>query len=250
MTRYQTWITALSFTFVTFAASYASAQAPAPPPHKIWDVAASVGISSTSGNSDTSQVNAGYDLVYDPLTSNIVKSNALFLRGKNSGALAAQRLLWQVRDEHKLNARTYVFGQNQYLRDQFKRISYLDALTAGVGFKAVATATTTLDVDAGLGGVFEKNTGASVKKSGAITAGEKLQHKLTATTSLTESVTALWKTQDMSDALYTFGAGVSVAVSGRTQLKFEVLDVYKNKPPTAAVKKSDLATVIAIVFKS
>ncbi|MFN7982760.1 MAG: DUF481 domain-containing protein [Vicinamibacterales bacterium] len=249
MTR-QTWITALSFSFITLAATLASAQAPAPPPHKIWDVAASAGISTTSGNSDTSQVNAGYDLVYDPLTSNIVKSNALFLRGKNSGQLAAQRFLWNVRDEHKLNARTYVFGQNQYLRDQFKRISYLDAVTAGIGFKAVATAKTALDVDAGIGGVFEKNTGLAVKKSGAITAGEKLQHKLSATATLTESVTALWKTQDMSDALYTFGAGVAVAVSGRTQLKFEVLDVYKNKPPTASVKKSDLATVVAIVFKS
>lgn len=250
MTRLQTWIATCSFALISLTAGIASAQAPAPPPHKIWDVQASAGISTTSGNSDTSQVNAGYDLTYDPQTSNIVKSSALYLRGKNSGTLAAQRFLWNARDEHKLNARSYVFGQNQYLRDQFKRISYLDAITAGIGFKAVATNRTSLDVDAGVGGVFEKNTGASLKKSGAITAGEKLNHKLSATATLTQSVTALWKTQDMSDALYTFGAGVAVSVSGRTQLKFEVLDVYKNKPPTAAVKKSDLATVVAIVFKS
>lgn len=240
---------ALALAAGLLTAATASAQAP-PPPHKIWNVSASAGISTTSGNSDASQVNAGYDLVYDPLTQNIVKSNALFLRGTTSGELASERLLWQMRDEYKLNARAYVFGQNQYLRDKFKQITYLDALTAGIGYKAVNTERTALDVDAGIGGVFEKNTRATLSKSGAITAGEKLQHKLSASTVLMQSATALWKTKDTSDSLYTFGAGIAVAMSGRTQLKFEVLDVYKNKPPSAAVKKNDVATTVAIVFKS
>ena len=60
----------------------------------------------------------------------------------------------------------------------------------------------------------------------------------------------MWKTNDVEDALYTFGAGVAVAVSSRTQLKFEVVDVFKNKPPTPDVQKNDVATVVAIVFKS
>ena len=95
-----------------------------------------------------------------------------------------------------------------------------------------------------------KNTALELKSSGAVTAGEKLQHQLTSTTTLTQSVTALWKTDDVKDALYTFGAGVAVAVSSRTPLKFDVVDVFKNKPPTADVKKNDVATVVAIVFKS
>lgn len=234
----------------TVRPALAQAPAPAPPPHKIWDVAASLGVATTSGNSDASQFNAAYDLTYDPLTKNIVKTNALFLRGTTEGELSAQRFLWNARDEFKINNRTYVFGQNLYLRDQFKQISYLDAATAGIGFKAVATEQTKLDVDAGVGGVWEKNTGLALKKSGAITAGEKLQQKLTSSATFTQSVTALWKTNDTSDALYTFGAGVAVAMSTRTQLKFEVLDVYKNKPPTASVKKNDIATVVALVFKS
>jgi hypothetical protein len=39
-------------------------------------------------------------------------------------------------------------------------------------------------------------------------------------------------------------------LSSRTQLKFEVVDVFKNKPPTPDVQKNDVATVVAIVFKS
>ena len=250
MQRFRVWLCVVSLALLTVIARPALAQAPPPPPHKVWDEAASLGVSTTSGNSDASQFNAAFDLVYDPLTKNIVKSNALFLRGSTEGALAAERFLWNFRDERKINARTYVFGQNLYLRDKFKRISYLDALTVGLGYKIVDTPETKFDVDGGLGGVWEKNIGASLEKSGAITAGERLQQKLSATATLTQSVTGLWKTSDTSDALYTFGVGVAVAVSGRTQLKFEVLDVFKNKPPTATVKKNDIATVVAIVFKS
>jgi putative salt-induced outer membrane protein YdiY len=227
----------------------AAAQAPAPP-HKIWDVTVSVGVATTSGNSDTSQFNAAYDLTYDPLTRNIVKTNALLLRGTTERELSAERVLFNVRDEYKISARAYVFGQNMYLRDKFKSISYLDAPSGGVGVKLVDAPGTKLDVDGGVGAVWEKNLTLALRKSGAVTAGERLQHQLTSTTSLTQSVTALWKTNDAEDALFTFGAGVAIAVSSRIQVKFEVLDVYKNKPPTPDFGKNDVATVVAIVFKS
>ncbi len=249
MSRFSQWLLVPCLVLLSFAQPVL-AQAPAAPPHKVWDVSTSIGLATTSGNSDTSQFNAGYSLIFDPLTQNIVKSDALFLRGSTAGDVSAERFLWNFRDEYKLNARTYVFGQNLYLKDQFKSISYLDALTGGIGFKVINSEPTKLDLDAGVGGVWEKNPVVALKKSGAVTFGEKFQQRLTSTTSFTQSFTGLWKTQDMDDALYTFGAGVAVAVSGRTQIKFELLDVYKNKPPTIGVKKNDVATVVALVFKS
>lgn len=248
--RQDVCLTAFCFVLLPAVVRAALAQAPAPPPHKTWDVTVSAGIAATSGNSDTSQFNAAYDLTYDPLTRNVVKSNALLLRGSTEGEVSAERFLWNVRDEYKLSARAYVFGQNLYLRDKFKSISYLDALAGGVGYKLVDAPRTKLDVDGGLGGVWEKNLGLDVRTSGAVTAGEKFQQQLTSTATVIQSATGLWKTNDAADSLYTFGAGVAVAVSSRTQLKFEVLDVYKNKPPTADVKKNDVATVVAFVFKS
>jgi hypothetical protein len=38
-------------------------------------------------------------------------------------------------------------------------------------------------------------------------------------------------------------------MSTRTQLKIELLDTYKNRPPVPTVKKNDLATVLAEVYK-
>lgn len=227
----------------------AAAQAPAPAPPPVWTVAASAGLALTSGNSDTSTVNVAYDLVYNPGGKNVVKSDALYLRGENEGKLASNRLNINLRDEYSLNPRTFVFGQNQYLQDEFKSIDYLIAPTAGLGYKVIDTAPTKFSVDAGLGGVWEKNTIGDVRSSGAVTFSEKLNHTLTTTTTLTHGFSALWKTKDWEDALYTFGAGVAVSMSTRTQLKVELLDVYKNKPPTPKVGKNDVAILMAIVYK-
>jgi putative salt-induced outer membrane protein YdiY len=225
----------------------AAAQAPAEP--KIWTLAASAGLTLTAGNQDSSTVNAAYDLVYDPRTRNIVKSDALYIHGTSEGELTASRLGFNVRDEYKLTPRVFLFGQNQYLRDEFKNIDWLLAPGGGLGVKLFDSMQTKLSVDGGLAAGWEKNSGFDVRTSGAVTASEKLTQTITATTTITQSVTALWKTKDWDDSLYTFGAGIAASISTRTQLKVEVLDVFKNLPPTPDIKKNDVAVLMAIVYK-
>jgi len=232
---------------VLLSGASAWAQAPAEP--KIWTVAASAGLALTHGNKDSSTVNAAYDLAYDPQTRNVVKSDALLIRGKTEGELTASRLGVNVRDEYKLHDGLFVFGQNQYLKDEFKNIDYLLAPTGGVGMRVFDTMQTKLTVDAGAGGVWEKNPGLDVRSSGAVVAGEKLIQTLTATTTLTQSVTALWKTKNWDDSLYTFGVGVAATMSMRTQLKVEILDTYKSLPPLPTIQPNDVAVLMAIVYK-
>jgi len=227
----------------------AFAQAPAEPPPKPLTVAASAGLALTSGNKDTFTANAAYDITYDPKRRNLVKSDALWIRGETDGELNASRLGINIRDEYKIGKRAFVFAQNQYLRDEFKSIDYLIAPGGGLGYRLFDTTATKLSVDGGLGAVWEKNPGVELHTSGAVTASEKLTQTLTATTTVTQSVTALWKTKDWDDALYTFGVGVAAAMSARTQLKFELLDVFKKKPPTPDIKQNDVALLMAIVYK-
>jgi putative salt-induced outer membrane protein YdiY len=229
-------------------AGLASAQAPAEP--QIWTVALSGGVALTSGNADTSNLNAAYDIVYNPQTKNVVKSDALFLRGETEGVLSANRINVNVRDEYSLRPRVFIFGQNQYLRDEFKNIDYLLAPTVGAGYKIFDTAATKFAVDGSVGGVWEKNPGFDVNSSGALIFGEKLTQTLTATTTLTQSFNALWKTNNFDDALYTAGVGVAATMSTRTQLKVEVLNVYKALPPLPTIRKNDVAILMAIVYKS
>jgi hypothetical protein len=49
--------------------------------------------------------------------------------------------------------------------------------------------------------------------------------------------------------LYTFSVGLGTRISEHLQLSVEVLDTFKNQPPTAATKKNDVAFVTAITAK-
>lgn len=224
------------------------APAPAPPPDA-WTGTAGAGASITNGNADTINYNVAFDLTRDPGTRSVQKMKGLYLRGEREGELIANQLALGFRHQYNVTARLYVFGQLDYLRDTFKRIDYLVAPTVGVGLKVVDTERTKFSVDTGLGAVWEKNPGLDADASGAITAGEKLEHQITATTSLRHAATALWKADDVADGLYTVSVGVGFKISERLQFTMDLIDTFKNKPPDAATEKNDMVFVTALAAK-
>lgn len=233
---------------LVFLPTVASAQTPPPPPPG-WIGSAAAGLALTQGNSDTSTVNLGYELKRDNGSKILLGSTGLFIRGESAGELTTNRLAFDGRVDRKLSDRTSLFGQAQYLRDSFKEIDYLISPTAGVSRLLLKNDRTEIGVDGGVGGVWEKNTGLDTDLDGAVVAGQKLAHKLTATTTLTEKAAALWKMDDFDDALYTFGIGLAASITSATQLKVELLDTFKNKPPSATVVKNDVAVLISFVYK-
>lgn len=226
----------------------ASAQTTPPPVPPGWTGSAGAGLAMTSGNSDTSTVNAAYDLKRETGSPIVFRSAGLFLYGKSQDVLTSDRLSLDGRVERKLTDRTSVFAHTQYLRDEFKSIDYLIAPTAGLSHLLVKTERTELGFDGGVGGVWEKNPGLDADLDGALTAGQKFSHKITATTELIEKAAALWKMDDFEDALYTFGAGLAASITAATQLKIEFLDTYKARP-LPGVEKNDIATLVSFVYK-
>jgi putative salt-induced outer membrane protein YdiY len=222
---------------------------PPPPPPPGWTGSFGAGLALTQGNSDTSTINVAYDVKRDTGSPFLFRSAGLFIRGESEGELTTNRLAFDGRVDRKLTERTSVFGQVQYLRDEFKRIDYLVSPTAGLSQFLVKNARTELNVDAGAGVVWEKNEDLELETDGAVTAGQALKHKLTATTDFTQRFSALWKMDDFEDALYILGVGLAANITQATQLKVEFLDTLKNKPPTADVKKNDVALLLSFVYK-
>lgn len=232
--------------FCAFAGP-AVAQTAAPPPG--WAGSAGAGLAMTAGNSDTSTVNAAYDLKRDTGGPFLFKSTGLLLYGKSEDVLTSDRLSLDGRVERKISDRTSVFGQTQYLRDAFKSIDYLISPTFGLNRVLLKNDRTELNADAGVGAVWEQNPGLELQTDGAVSAGEKFTHKITATTELTQKAAALWKMDAFGDALYTFGAGLAASITAATQLKIEFLDTYKARPPLPGVQKNDIATLVSFVYK-
>jgi len=219
------------------------------PPPKPWSGSFGAGLSLTRGNSDTTNINVSYDVKRDPTDHFVFTSKGLFLRGDKDSELTASRLSLEARVDRKFSDRTSLFTQVQYLRDRFKEIDYLVSPTFGVAQYLVKEEITELSVNVSVGGVWEKNTSRDTRFDGALNAGQEFKQKLSDTAEITQRLTALWKLQDFDDSLYTLSVGIAASVTSRTQLKFEVVDTYKNKPPSVDVKKNDVSMLASFVFK-
>ncbi len=122
-------------------------------------------------------------------------------------------------------------------------------MSFGLGHKVRDTDTLALFLDAGLGLKVEKNMARALRSSGAVTASQRFTRKLSKHAAITQSLAALWTLDRFRDALYTFKAGLTADLTRRSQIKIEVVDLYKTRPPVATVQKNDVSLVTALVYK-
>jgi putative salt-induced outer membrane protein YdiY len=222
---------------------------PPPPRPPLWTGSIGAGVSVTSGNADTSTLNVSIDVATRGDVANVFKAEALYLRGDRDGELNLNRLSIRGRDEYTRVPNTYVFGQLEYLRDTFKDIDYLVAPSIGLGYKVHDTADRALAFDLGIGAKIEKNMARRPRTSGAVTASQRWRRPLSSHAAVSQSFAALWTADRFDDALYTVKLGLTADLTRRSQVKIEVVDLYKTRPPTATVGKNDISAVTAVVYK-
>src|SRR5262245_39351358 len=113
-----------------------------------WTGSIGLGFTMNRGNTDTTDFNVTFDAKSDPKKKGVWKFKGLYQRNETSGTSSADRLVFDVRYERTITDRVYGYGAIGFLRDRFKRIDYLWAPGAGIGYKLVATEQTTFNVDA------------------------------------------------------------------------------------------------------
>ncbi len=235
------------FLFLFLAIPVAAAQAPAATSPYTGSVGG--GFAITGGNTDTRNFNLAAELERDSGGPNVIRGTASYLRGSQDDVLNLDQTTIKARDEYSFSERTFAYGAVDYYRARFKGIIFLWAPSGGIGHKLVNTDTTEFVVDGGAGGVFEKNPGLDTGKSGSITAGQRFRQQISSVATVTQSISALWKTEDFNDSLVNFSVGLSTTLAGNLELKLEFIDTYKNQPASAGVQKNDTAFVTAFVLK-
>ncbi|MGE0042436.1 MAG: YdiY family protein [Vicinamibacterales bacterium] len=236
---------ALALLLCTAAPS--AAQDADPPPG--WNGSLAVGVALTSGNTDTSTFNVSYDVGRDTGGRLTLTSSGLLIRGSKDGELTVDKSSLDARADYRLADGISVFGQTSYLRDRFKEIEALVAPTLGVAYQVVETPRTSFAVDSSLGLVFERNTGRLARTDGALAAGETFAFKVSDNATLSHGATGLWKLADLGDALYTLNVGITASITDRTELKAELQDQYKSRPPTLGLVKNDVSILLSFVYK-
>ena len=222
---------------------------PPPPPPPALQGSFSAGLALTSGNTDTSSFNLGFNMVYDPKTHSLFKADAFYLRSSSDGVATTDKAGATLRYEYKLTERFYAFLQLGYQRDRFKNVTYLITPMAGAGYYVVKEKQIEVTVDVSAGGAFEKDSGYDGTSSGAFSLGQGFVWRISPTTTFTEKATGLWKTTDTSDSFYHFELGLAASLVKNFELKVAYLVDVKNRPNPPTLKKTDTALIAAIVYK-
>jgi putative salt-induced outer membrane protein YdiY len=233
--------------FLTMAAQAQPAQAPEPPP--VWSGNFGAGLAITNGNTDTKNVNLSLGVVRDPKKRSVLRLNGLYLRGDKQSVLIVNQTQFTVRDEINLSTRTFVFAQGNYVKDTFKGINNLYSPSVGIGYRFINTDAMLLSLDNGIGGVWESDVGRPRVATGAYNAGERFSWKVSPSATITQSIASLWKTNDWADSLHIFTGGLAVSVTMHSEVKIELLDSIKNRPPPGVLKKNDTSLITALVWK-
>src|SRR5262245_53174519 len=102
----------------------AFAQEPQQPPPSpgIYTGNVGGGFALTGGNTDTKNYNLTGEVIRDPKKKNVIKGKASYLRGSQNDVLNVHRTNVNIRDEYNLSGRVYMFGQIDYVKDEFKQI--------------------------------------------------------------------------------------------------------------------------------
>ncbi len=208
----------------------------------------SAGVTLTDGNSKTLQANgsiviegekeglgsvrAGIEANYGESTIKDEKDTTV----NNARAFANAK--------KTITSRTFGYLDGSILQDDIADIDYRLTLGPGLGVYLVKNGKTSLSVEAGPSYIWNKVAGASDDYL-ALRFAQRLDHVLSATANIWQSVECLPKTDDFNDYLLNAELGVEAAMTTRLNLRLVLQDKY-DSTPGAGLKENDLTLIAGI----
>ena len=230
--------------------------APPPPPQNVWTGKGQAGYTSSSGNSEGKSANAAIDMAYlDDPWKHAFHLGGLY--GQSAELVSAERWDTSWQTNYALTAELYTFGLLSYRHDLFSGFDYQASASAGFGYKIIATETTKLDAQVGVGyqvlrpediiklnGAVAGRTLLPSEKGIAETAAVNYSQALSATTTLTDKLAV---TSSSADTLVTNALAVAVKISTKLALSVGYALQDNTKPP-AGLKRVDTLETLDLVY--
>jgi putative salt-induced outer membrane protein YdiY len=221
---------------------------PPPPPPNPWQTTAAAGLTLTRGNSKTLLITVGLDTKrkWD-------HNEALF--GVAGG--------YGENNDTKNTEFANAFGQyNRMFSDRFYGGIRLDGTYDGIagldyrvrlsplaGYYLVKETNTTLAVEIGPAAVFEKHKGQSEETYLGFRAGERFEHKLSATTKLWQTVDYVPRVDRWTENYVVTGeVGIDSAINKRWSLRVVLQDVYDGAPAAGRLH-NDMRLIAGTAYK-
>ncbi len=207
----------------------------------LWTGSADVGLSLTSGNSDTRSFTLGARATRETTRDKIgVYANAIQASNSTSGTsvTTAEAVWFGGRYDVNVSRKTFVFGSADFEYDKPQQLDFRTVFGAGFGYRAIRNEKTALDVFGG--GAFNREyfSDGTRRNSAEALIGEELRYKLASRTDLEQRFVLYPNLSRTGSFRATFDATVVTQISDWLGWQVSVGDRF-NSDPLAGSEKND-----------
>jgi putative salt-induced outer membrane protein len=221
-----------------------------------WNGGINVGFSVAHGNSETENLALAFNAIHPTLNDKITLYASSIDTTNNLATPSDVASLEQggIRYDRNLNPRMFAFAGADFMSNALQFLDLRAVYTAGFGFHAINSETTTLNLLGGVNYTHETYSNGPLvvgsvppvytsygvtNKFVALTLGEEWTHKIGKGTVITQNLDFYPDLQDTSQYRWTFNFGSVTKISKWLGWQNQFGDIYVTNPPTSA-KKNDL----------
>ncbi|MDH3631054.1 MAG: DUF481 domain-containing protein [Gammaproteobacteria bacterium] len=209
-----------------------------------WKGEGELGFTSTSGNSDTENLNARLAVSRE---SDQWKHTASLdsIKNETDDETSADSQVIKARSEYKLGEKSYAFGQLRLEDDEFSGFEYQRTLTFGAGSRFIENDKHLLDASVGLGyrSLKDRETG-DTEEDNIVTAGVKYEYKISETAIFNQAILI----EDGDENTYTESdTSLKMKIEGNLAAKISYL-IKRNSEVPSGIDKSDKITTVSLVY--
>lgn len=196
-----------------------------------WIGGGSLGFALARGNSETTNVALGFNALRKTNTDAwVVNATSIYSTDNKLNATTANALGGLIRYDHDLNKRWFAFGAFAGMYDALQDLNYRILPGGGIGYHAIASSTTTLDLLGGLGYTRESYYDGTINNLLTATVGNEFAHKFTKTTSITQNLYYLPSLNNTSNYRVNFNFGIATKLNNWLTANANFNDQYVSRP--------------------
>ena len=217
-----------------------------PPPPPRWDSAVAVGLTLTSGNSDTLLFTGG-----TKTEKKMPKDQFAFgidgAYGEDNGDVNNEMLHGFGQYNHLFTERFYGYARVDGLYDGIADLDYRFTLSPGAGYYFVKTPQMTLAGEAGPGYVIQKK-GGEKDDYFTIRLADRFEYKFKNGARIWQSFEYLPDVSDFGNYVFNAEVGASAALTKTLALRIVFQDTYDSRPAPGRVP-NDMKLVSGVEYK-
>ena len=199
-----------------------------------WAGGGNFGLALARGNSETTNVALGFDATRKTTKDAwVIDAASIYSTDEKLGTTTANSFQGLIRYDRNLSKRVFAYGVFAGGYDELQDLNYRLMPGGGIGFHAIATPKTTLDLLVGLGYTRESfSSGPTYKVNNLLTAtvGDEFAYKLGAHTTIMQNLYYLPSLNETSNYRVTGNFGITTKLNGWMTANLLFNDRYYSQP--------------------